>query len=161
VSSRLVRANMTVHVVHVCATPYMPRSHTPEKGQNSRHGFNTKAVSPTTSPKDRKRVTPKGPQRHCQNQRRTMLTRDHGGATHGEGRRGGWCACGVSWGWGGSQRPQVRFPPFLLGVQTRALAVKQRGWPKEGVARSKHSNFFSVEKSPIPFQQVNCQNVAS
>ena len=107
---------------------------------------------PQTSPKHSKRVTPKGPQRHCQNQRRTMPPRYHGGTTHGEGLRGGWCACGV--GWISTTTGPIPTVPF--GGANVGLGRETAG-PNRGVARSKaFKQFFScIEKSPIPFQQVN------
>ena len=133
-------------------TPHTPRSHTPENGRNSRHVFNTKAVSRKLP---QNTVSVSHPRVHSG----IVKTRDVPLARFGTGvqHTGKACAAGgAGAGWGGSQRPQVRFPPFLLGVQTWGLGRETAG-PNRGVARSNHSNsFFScIEKIPIPFQQVN------
>ena len=120
-------------------TPYMPRSHTPENGRNSRHVFNTKAVSPKLP---QNTVSVSHPRVHSGivKTRDAPCTRLHAGVQH----TGKACAAGgARAGWGGSQRPQVRFPPFLLGVQTWALAVKQRG-QTEVWRVQKHSNALFV-----------------
>ena len=104
-------------------TPYMPRSHTPENGRNSRHELNTNAVSPKLP---QNTVSVSHPRVHSGivKTRDVPWTRLDTGVQH----TGKACAAGgARAGWGGSQRPQVRFPPFLLGVPTWALAVKQRG----------------------------------
>ena len=104
-------------------TLYTPRSHTPENGQNSRHELNTNAVSRQLPPLT---VSVSYPRVH----NGIVKTRDVPLARFGTGvqHTGKACAAGgARAGWGGSQRPQVRFPPFLLGVPTWALAVKQRG----------------------------------
>ena len=87
---------------------------------------------PQTSAKHSKRVTPRGPQRHCQNQRRTMHTLARGGATHGEGLRGGWCACGV--GWISTTTGPIPTVPF--GGANVGLGRETTG-PNGGVTRSK------------------------
>ncbi len=116
-------------------TPYMPRNHTPENGQNSRHELNTNAVSPKLPPLTE---SVSHPEVHSG----IVKTRDAPFAGVRTGVQHTWEACaagGARAGWGGSQRPQVRFPPFLLGVQTWALAVKQRG-QTEVWRVQKHSN---------------------
>ena len=121
-------------------TPYMPRSHTPENGQNSRHKLNTNAVSPQLPPLT---VSVSYTEVHSG----IVKTRDapFAGVRTGVQHTGKACAGGgARAGWGGSQRPQVRFPPFLLGVQTWALAVKQRGQPEVWRVQKHSNNFFSV-----------------
>ena len=121
-------------------TPYMTRSHTPENGRNSRHVFNTKAVSRKLP---QNTVSVSYPRVHSG----IVKTRDVPLARFGTGvqHTGKACAAGgAGAGWGGSQRPQVRFPPFLLGVQTWGLGRETAG-PNGGVARSKASRNFLLQ----------------
>jgi len=79
-----------------------------------------------------------------------MLTRAHGGVTHEEGLRGGWCACGV--GWISTTTGPIPTVPF--GGANVGLGRETAG-PNGGVARSKafkHRPFFfflTVNQEPF------------
>ena len=49
-----------------------------------------------------------------------MPTRYHGGATHGEGLRGGWCACGVGW----ISTTTGPIPTVLFGGASQGLGLE-------------------------------------
>ena len=132
-------------------TPHTPRSHTPENGQNSRHVFNTNAVSPKLP---QNTVSVSHPRVHSG----IVKTRDVPLARFGTGvqHTGKACAAGgARAGWGGSQRPQVRFPPFLLGVQTWGLGRETAG-PNGGVARSKAFKYFLLQFVKISDPRPRC-----
>jgi hypothetical protein len=119
VFSRLARAGMTA--VQVCAHHTFPTAIHRKTGRNSRHAFNTKAVSRKIP---QNTVSISYPRLHSGivKTRDAPLTRFDTGVQHTEKA----CATGgARVGWGGSQRPQVRFPPPSLFWRTWTLAVKR------------------------------------
>ncbi len=112
-------------------TPYMPRSHTPENGQNSRHELNTNAVSPQLPPLT---VSVSYTEVHSGivKTRDAPLAQFGTGVQHTEGLRGGWCACGVGW----ISTTTAPIPTVPFGGANVGLGRESTG-PNGGVARSK------------------------
>ena len=102
----------------------------------SRHVFNTKAVSPKL-PQNTVSVSHPRVHNGIVKTRDVPLARFGTGVQH-TGRGCGWGV--VSTAQGGSQRRGVRFSSFFLGVQAKALALKERGQTHEWAKRAREIN---------------------